>query len=638
MNQSKNNTIEIKSISELLGMHFFVPSFQRGYRWTEQQVTDLIDDINSFIPEKIDDEMTWYCMQPLVVRKMDPKDMENELFSESDREYVWYEVIDGQQRLTTIFIILNYLDSQKQTLKYATRSESETYLAKINQKAPADNIDFHFMRGAYSIIESYGFQNKSLFLQKLKYSTKNIFYEILDEDSYEVFKRLNSGKISLSNAELIKALLLNRDSFSIGSLKEIELVQLERAGEWDRIEQSLQDDDFWYFINPYANNPTYHATRIDFIFELMLSQNEDKTGNYPYRIGLTEYEKGKMQKEYFAFFKFSETIIHSKSQDACLLIWSDLQRVYRTIKSWYDNRELYHLIGYMINRKEYRDSNKKLRFLLDLLDQDRPKKAFLSYVKENCAKTLFLDKKSIDLDSLKYDSNPSMIHNVLLLFNLATVQKQISEQSKYPFSLHSKVKDTDRWSLEHIHARNETRADWDEDEIEIVKMYLTATSNTDLADYITKPRLLDPNCYRAVIKAFEGFMISISHQGSGEVVFISDKDDNEEWYDQSIMNLALLQGSKNSAFNNKLYPEKKKILSNYEGVNENNAVSFIPLCTRNVFFKHYSPDSLNPLIWSIEDGQNYLNHIVLAIAEFLDLEKISEDPGQMFTTLRERSV
>ena len=39
------NKIELKSINELLGMKFFRPLYQRGYRWTEQQVKDLLNDI-----------------------------------------------------------------------------------------------------------------------------------------------------------------------------------------------------------------------------------------------------------------------------------------------------------------------------------------------------------------------------------------------------------------------------------------------------------------------------------------------------------------------------------------------------------------------------------------------------------------
>ena len=65
------NQIELKSVSELLKMKFFIPSYQRGYRWTSRQVKDLLDDIGSFRPEKIQDtdEYSWYCLQPLVVKE-----------------------------------------------------------------------------------------------------------------------------------------------------------------------------------------------------------------------------------------------------------------------------------------------------------------------------------------------------------------------------------------------------------------------------------------------------------------------------------------------------------------------------------------------------------------------------------------
>lgn len=40
--------IELKTVSELLGMKFFIPSYQRGYRWTEQQIENLLNDILKF--------------------------------------------------------------------------------------------------------------------------------------------------------------------------------------------------------------------------------------------------------------------------------------------------------------------------------------------------------------------------------------------------------------------------------------------------------------------------------------------------------------------------------------------------------------------------------------------------------------
>jgi len=92
----------IKSINQLLGEKFYIPSFQRGYRWDKKQVKDLLEDIWEFfnIPKK--DEGEFYCLQPIIVKKDNDK----------------YRLIDGQQRLTTIFLILSYLDIYIKRYKY----------------------------------------------------------------------------------------------------------------------------------------------------------------------------------------------------------------------------------------------------------------------------------------------------------------------------------------------------------------------------------------------------------------------------------------------------------------------------------------------------------------------------------------
>ena len=147
-----NNNISIKTISELLKCNFHIPSYQRGYRWTEQQVTDLLNDINEFSPKEIanSDEKTWYCLQPIVVKQKD----ENE-----------WDVIDGQQRLTTIYLILYYLN-QRYTeegkvklfeLEYETREGSANYLKNELGKIEKDNsnIDYFHISIAYQTIKGW---------------------------------------------------------------------------------------------------------------------------------------------------------------------------------------------------------------------------------------------------------------------------------------------------------------------------------------------------------------------------------------------------------------------------------------------------------------------------------------------------
>jgi uncharacterized protein with ParB-like and HNH nuclease domain len=82
------NILELKTLNELNSYSFYIPSYQRGYKWSHKEVLDLLNDINEFKPRLIDDteDKTWYCLQPIVVKKRK---------NEND-----FEVIDGQQRFT----------------------------------------------------------------------------------------------------------------------------------------------------------------------------------------------------------------------------------------------------------------------------------------------------------------------------------------------------------------------------------------------------------------------------------------------------------------------------------------------------------------------------------------------------------
>ena len=281
-----NNVIELKSIGELLGKNFFIPSYQRGYRWTGQQVKDLLDDINEFRANSNGDG--FYCLQPLVIKKS-IVDAENFIASfqglkqdallegayEIINKYTRWDVIDGQQRLTTLCILLNYLSNKNPYhVEYETRKNSAEYLKKITAevKENADNVDYYHMHLVYEEIKRWFENENEEFKEKFKDTILNrvkfIWYESVDEDAIEVFTRLNIGKIKLTNAELIKALMLNRSNFA--KYDSLTLRQQEIASQWDQIEYTLQDDAFWLFLHSEKYKP---VTRIDFIFDLICEQN-----------------------------------------------------------------------------------------------------------------------------------------------------------------------------------------------------------------------------------------------------------------------------------------------------------------------------------------------------------------------------
>ena len=194
-----------KTIGELLNYKFFIPSYQRGYRWTDRQVEDLLNDIWEFITKVGKKENEWYCLQPVVVKK----------------GTINYEVLDGQQRLTTIFLILKHLEKFVESERKNFEIECQTrntekinnrdFLINIdlkNEKAAAENIDYFHIYGAYQIITNW-FKQKanegynsisSKFITPFLESTKVIWYEVsVEEDSVELFTRLNMGKIPLTN-------------------------------------------------------------------------------------------------------------------------------------------------------------------------------------------------------------------------------------------------------------------------------------------------------------------------------------------------------------------------------------------------------------------------------------------------------
>ncbi len=323
-----DNVLELKTISELNQFSFFIPSYQRGYKWTQKEVTDLLNDINDFKPRMIDntDDKTWYCLQPIVIKN-------------HERKNLTFEVIDGQQRLTTIYLILHYLnqdfiENRREKLfhlEYQTRSGTTEFLNRLDETNLDDhsNVDFYYISQAYRTISKW-FEDRQInfdkqeFGSKFKFHSKVIWYESRIENPISIFTRINIGKIPLTNSELIKALFLNSSNFSGVNLDQLRLKQLEIATEWDNIEHRLQSNRFWYFLTGNKSQ----SNRIEFIFDLM---NEEKDQNDPY-----------------ATFRFFSKKFKDSTQVTIEQNWKKVKTYFQRFDEWYNEREWYHKIGYLV--------------------------------------------------------------------------------------------------------------------------------------------------------------------------------------------------------------------------------------------------------------------------------------------------
>lgn len=569
----KGNNLVLKSINDLLTYKFYIPSYQRGFRWTPQQVNDLLNDIWEFHKKDNKLKEEFYCLQPLVVKEENGE----------------YGLIDGQQRLTTIFIILTYLDNimeilgkKKYSFRFDTRKDSEAFLLNIDITKKEENIDYYHICEAYTVIDKWfsdkdgntklNFINTLLNDEDAGKNVKVIWYEVDDStNQIEIFTRLNMGKIPLTNAELIKALFLKSSNFNGKQNDEIRLKQLQIATDWDRIEYTLQNDAFWYFI---YYNTTKYATRIEYIFDLIKNKKPD-------------------DEMYFTFYEFNKEFEASKKSNInpdIDAIWLNIKKFFLTFEEWYTDRDLYHLVGYLVA------TGYKIE-LLKLDSEQKSKTEFKAHLKQ-IIKSLI----TCDIKTLEY-KNP-LVKSVLLLFNIQTILDNTKSNIRFPFDRFK----TENWDIEHIRSQTSKkvignqRKDWAKDILQFftgLKKLEDCKAQIDSLDTMVKDF---SNELVTIIEAEK--IIDAEFDNLYNKLQVYFKEDKEPENINSIANLALLDATTNRSYKNAYFPIKRGII-----LENDKHGTFVPICTKNVFLKSYSNKIGQMMHWEKDDASDYLDEI-----------------------------
>lgn len=708
MEQHKENIIELRNIRSLSGLKFFIPDYQRGYRWTGTQSLAMLKDFNDFIEAGMDNKKPtdeYYCLQPVVVK---PKTW----IDGDGNEVDGYEVIDGQQRLTTLYLLLSALfDKDKGnrdyvkkfqmfSISYQTRNDSQEFLENISKDDSRryDCIDFYHITSVFEsfktqLADQEGADDRRLVelilgekisaredddVEENEEDEKNdegkklidiarnvrvIWYEIGSEEkatAENIFTRLNIGKIPLTNAELIKAMFLKESNFgSVTATKEkerkerkaqqlgIKLQQNKIADEWNQIEQKLQREDFWYFLGAASMQKDYD-TRIEFIFDLMAGWNKDV-------------------ETYFTFNDFQKRIKKAGKKKAAENVWKEVKDYFRELEYWYNDRMLYHLIGFLI---EYGYGIRELMQLREKTSTDEngievtttlKKDEFLGKIEGKVRESM----KGIDLEELNFPDND--IRKVLLLFNVLSVIENERSDIKFPFDKYKK----ESWDKEHIASQtdkdrgevpqdNTKRIEWIDDML----YYFTGIREKDASDSIgdeicdsnvmvewvishvkdylnseneTLGKITDANQRKEretelilISKLLRTKELSVltskqrSASGTKEeydalmkelfrmmrAYFKEDRMNEEE--KAGLGNMALLNSSINRSYGNAFFAIKRMHIQDKdsEGV-------FIPLATKNVFMKYYSKRVDSMLIWTHDDATAYLDAIKKKVSDFI---------------------
>lgn len=650
------NTIQLISIAELLdGRTFFIPSYQRGYRWTTKEVTDLLSDLYSFTIGAKKNPGEFYCLQPIIVQRIEDANLADIILEgiNSSSKEVW-EVIDGQQRLTSIYILYKFLMEQKGWsseklkrardkelfhLRYETRLDSARFLEKLSAETLDDsNVDFSHISDAYRIIDNW-IQNDAKKISDRYHRSRaeddicDALFKLLNQDRaavneesgsaqfiwYELstdgsegskqkaiseFLKINTGKIELTDAELIKALFLQRRNF-ISSERESK--QLEIAMQWEGIENTLHRDDFWFFISSKKSRPN----RIDEIFELIF-KTEGVNEYHEDLVDKSISQKNAMLSEKNSIFRYYYRKfdgLQGEELQACIKKeWAKVMTVFRTLEDWYEDPKTYNYVGFL---SQCRIDIAKLYIKYASLPETATRHEIQAFFETQIKKQLEAVKIKEGKIVSEYDKDIRVIYKLLLFLNvnkknkeLETLQKEKdvkfnSSIYKFPFDIFV----SQEWNVEHIDSYTTNAL---KSAVEQEKWIKTAIEEIkDIKGYAsTKDRIelmLAQGKFKEIIPLIQ------------EIV----EEDADEDQKNGIGNLTLLDEKTNKSYGNSLFCQKSRIINErYQHG------TFVPDTTRMVFNKEFEPSATrNFFKWGAEEKAAYQDYIFNELKPFLTYDE-----------------
>ena len=604
-------------VSELLtgSYSFNIPSYQRGYRWESseegakecdsKQVDDLLNDLTAFAREYPNQSANYY-LQPLMVKP-----------HVDDAGICVWDVLDGQQRLTTMLLILKCINEKlypaSQFPLYSLRYENRRQLdfsritfdinsADYDYPSPSDSLDSYFIRKAKDRIGRWYNDEVSvdtLLQDKMKemlfyadasrgsksrppLRAKFIWYNVQPVSSpaiastesriqdIEIFNRLNRGKISLTESELIKAMLMLSIKKMVASAGKSFISADTLARKWDDMEKKLQDDSFWEMMVPKDKE---YSNRMDFLFDFI---RECNGWNNTYR---------------HYYDKLNDSSLNPSVPEG---LWNEIKIHFDTLCKWHEDVHKHNCIGYLV------DCGMKAPDIYKELKKGSSLNSLL--------KTAAGVSSEEDIDDLSYQDDYSKIRRILLLFNVLTCDKF---SQKFPFDLFRR----NSYDIEHVNSQTDNPIESIEDKKEWIREHALSCleedqKEADAAQEVSAlmsegEQLLE--CFerdgRDVGDKFKPYRIKVeNYYACGDTAkAMANKD--------SIGNLTLLNFSINREYKNALFPKKLRTLKrkDQEGV-------YIPLCTKYMFLKYYSTANGNAsafsmMRWKPSDQKDYTNAI-----------------------------
>lgn len=352
------------------GCDFFnIPEYQRGYKWTVDNIIQLLEDLKGFKQNSSDE---FYCLQNITITKT------------NINGHSCFNVIDGQQRLTTLFILISYiqrnmsnkvLSAESNILRYSIREETDKFLREsiltgdywndVEYK-PATKDQYYIAEVAKAVAEWFNINNleERTILDHLKLIVNKV--ESGEEET--VFASLNGGKVDLDGADLVRAILITRAA----KQKYPSLIS-------EKTLHQIANDDINLNINIKVSSlGKINEFRVKLGIELDMMNNwwsDRKVRSYfeqllPNRISQNKsfkYSEYPIDLLYYAFFEaYKDKLATHGNTDLDLRIfengidkdgeggndhlefYKEVKEFHLTLVDWYNDDEIYNLLGYLM--------------------------------------------------------------------------------------------------------------------------------------------------------------------------------------------------------------------------------------------------------------------------------------------------
>lgn len=543
---------------------YHIPAYQRGYKWASSKngaVTILLNDLWSAFQDFESQEKKEYYLQYITVKR---------IFLDKGN---CLEVIDGQQRLTTLSILLAVLSDRldlvnisKHKLDYAIRDNfftdyiydrdglntilDSTWEDLIKDKA-LNKQDLFYVYSALQKCSSFFSSKKELssFYNFLVNNVKIIVNSVEAHiESETVFKNLNSNKVPLTEAELIKGLLITKiGRHYTSNFNEVMEIRFNVGTHWDELSTWANRKEIKSF---YFNN---HEDAMQELLKLAVYCLENEE---------TSLDKQASTKDFplFNFLLEKNSYVDS---------FNKIKSIKNTLDDWYHNIEIYNLLGYARFAKNSGKNN--LHFLKEILDI-KTKSETISYL--NNVKDSLL--KDIDLSDLTYADNPESIHHILLALNVFIEGQENIRFNFYAF-------EQQNWTLEHIFPQTPEgkKNVLKEEDKEAIRNILGDSISSEVGNVLSLEKRTEEE-KQVYYKALQ------EHSGLN-----------------GIGNMCLLSDSDNASNGNKFFNKKRKNILNRIQIG-----GFVPKHTFDVFSKMFANANTNQMsLWTIEDINAHKQHI-----------------------------